>query len=298
MLKFEVLNELTLKVTCDGNGDGNGGEDSFFHKTGAWIGGECYGSSPAWQFDKKMFGVTGNVVKDIIKQIGRRLTGENLPLTESKFFGPSICYYANLAQHVVPIRLAPGQCISVESENLLGFYNCDYDVRFIATGVLGQKGLATSKLTGKAQDSVAVLLCDGNPLCMSNERNGALIQGDFDALVAWTGLSEPSVKLNLSLKNIIGQASGESYVFQFDASKPTTVILQPNERESGIDIGIDGKGGKPTKQNNNLFRQGGNQGLNGAMDALGGLTGGSGGGAGGLGGLAGLGGAIGGILNS
>lgn len=294
MLKLEVLNELTLKVTCDGNG----GDNILYAKTGAWIGGECYGNSPMWKFDKKLFGTTGNLARDFMQFVGKKLTGENLPMTTTEFCGPSICYYADLAQHVIPLKLMPGEQVNVESENILAFYDCDYTVRFTGTGVLSQKGLATSVLRGRSQNSVAVITCDGNPLCMSNMQNGALIQGDFDALVAWTGQAEPIVKLNLSFKNLIGQASGESYVFQFDGGKRTTVILQPNERESGIDIGIDGKGGKPTKQNNNLFRQGGNQGLNGAMDALGGLTGGSGSGAGGLGGLAGLGGALGGILNS
>lgn len=39
MLRLEVVNELTLKVTSDGRG-----QDVLFTKAGAFIGGECYGA--------------------------------------------------------------------------------------------------------------------------------------------------------------------------------------------------------------------------------------------------------------
>lgn len=76
-------------------------------------------------------------------------------------------------------------------------------------------------------------------------------------------------------------------MFAYD--KPGFVVLQPNERTSGIDIGMDGKGGKATRQDNNLFRQDGNQMFNG-------LGGGNNNGGGG--GLGGLGSMLGNILNS
>lgn len=85
---------------------------------------------------------------------------------------------------------------------------------------------------------------------------------------------------------MIGQASGESYMFEF--KNQAVVIIQPNERTSGIDIGMDGKGGKPTRQDNHLFRQDGNQMFNG----MGGNNNGGGGGLGGLGSM------LGNILNS
>lgn len=264
MLKLEILNELTLKVTADGNG-----RDELFTKVGAWIGGECYGNQN-WQFDRVLLGPEGNVGQAVIGQVFRRLTGENLPLVKVIYGGPSVTYFANLAQHVIPIKLAPGEQLNVESENLLAFYNCKYGVRFLGTGVLSQKGLATSTLTGMSDQSYAVILCDGNPLVISNEQNGSLLSCDPDALVAFTGKGEPGLGFNLQLKSLISR-NGESYYFQF--KHPTTVILQPNERESGLDIGIDGKGGKPAMQNNQLFRQGGNQGVQQLGNALGGLGG-------------------------
>ena len=55
----------------------------------------------------------------------------------------------------------------------------------------------------------------------------------------------------------------------FEWTRPATVIVQPNERTSGIDIGIDGKGGRPTRQDNHLFRQDGNQLVNQVGQAFG-----------------------------
>ena len=170
--------------------------------------------------------------------------------------GQNVTYYANESQHVTVINLQPGERISVESENILAFYNCDYNVRFLAQGVISQKGLATSTLTGRGGMSQVAILTDGNPIMLSNMQNGAVLTADPDAIVCWVG-ADPGFKTDLSWKNLIGQASGESYMFEF--RNPATIIIQPNERTSGIDIGIDGRGGRPTTQDNNLFRQGGNQ---------------------------------------
>ena len=277
MLRLETLNELTLKVTCDGNG-----RDELFTKTGAWVGGENYGDKN-FKFDKVLLGPQGNALQAAVGQIARRFTGENMPLTKVTYNGQSVTYFANEAQHVTVINLQPNQRLSVESENLLAFTSsCKYGIRFMAQGVVSQKGLATSTLTGPG--SVAILT-DGNPVVMTNMQNGATLFADPDAAVCWT--VDPAIKFDLSWKNLIGQASGESYLFAFN--QPGFVVLQPNERTSGIDIGMDGKGGKATRQDNHLFRQDGNQGLNAVGGMFGGNNGGNGGGLGGvLGGLGGI----------
>lgn len=215
-----------------------------------------------------------------------------MPLTKVTFNGPSITYYANEAMHTTVINLQQGQTLSVESENLLAFTDtCKYGIRFMAQGVISQKGLATSTLTGVGPGAQVAILTDGNPVVLSNMQNGSTLFADPDSAVCWT--CDPGIKFDLSWKNLIGQASGESYLFAFN--QPGFVVLQPNERTSGIDIGMDGKGGKPTRQDNNLFRQDGNQGLNALGNAFGGNQGGQ---QGGLGGLGGLGSMLGGILNS
>lgn len=194
----------------------------------------------------------------------------------------SIGYFANEAQHVVCLNLQPGERVSVESESILAFTeNVRYGTRFFGVGVISQKGLFTSTLTGPGQ---VALLVDGNPIVL----NGPCFV-DPDAFVFYAGQEDPQFKLQLSWKNLIGQASGESYYMGFN-NPQTTVVIQPNERTSGIDIGIDGKGGKPTRQDNNLFRQDGNQML-GQMGQAFGQQGNPGGGLGGI--LGGLGGMLG-----
>lgn len=281
MLKLETLNELTLKVTSDGNG-----RDILHTKTGAWVGGENYGNMN-FSFDKELLGPEGNPMQALAGQVIRRLTGENMPLTKVIFNGPSITYYANSAQHVTVINLQQGQTLSVESENLLAFTDsCKYGVRFMAQGVVSQKGLATSTLTGMGPGAAVAILTDGNPVVLSNMQNGSTLFADPDAAVCWT--CDPQIKLNVGIKNLFGQANGESYLFAYN--QPGFVVIQPNERTSGIDIGMDGKGGKATRQDNNLFRQGGNQMVQNLGQVMGSPNGGNG--------LGGLGGILGGMLNS
>lgn len=241
MARFEVVNELTLKITFD-NGE------RVHTKAGAMI-----GFQGDLKFDKELLGPDNNrgVVGAALGQIGRRLSGENLPLMLVTPKCQSIGLFANEAQHVVCLDLQPGERVSVESENILAFTeSCHYGVRFFGAGTVSQKGLLTSVITGPGQ---VALLTDGNPIVL----NGPCCV-DPDAFVFYTGQENPQFKLQLSWKNIIMQASGESYFFQFNDPN-TRVVIQPNERTSGIDIGIDGKGGRPTRQENHLFRQDGNQ---------------------------------------
>lgn len=244
MIKFEVVNELCLKITSDGNG-----RDVVFTKAGAFIGGECMGNKN-YQFEKCLLGPQGNPLAAALGQIARRFTGENLPLMKVNMAGHSVTYYANNQQHVVVYRLQQGEKISVESENILAFTpDCKYSVRFLAQGVISQKGLATSTLQGVGPNAYVAVLVDGNPLVLSNMQNGSTLEVDPDAVVCWIG-ADPGFKMDLSWKNIIGQASGESYMFEWGGNRMATVIIQPNERTSGVDLSMDGRrtGDRPDQQ--------------------------------------------------
>ena len=281
MVKFEVINELSLKVTCDQQGG------VVYTKAGAFIGGRSFGGKN-YSFEKMLLGPGGNPLQAAFGQLSRRFTGENLPLMKVTSRGANELFYANEAQHVVVVPLRQGETLSVESENILAFTpDCKYGVRFLAQGVISQKGLATSTLTGMGPNAYAAVLVDGNPMVLSNQQDGSYLTVDPDAVVCWVG-ADPGFKMDLSWKNLIGQASGESYMFEW--TRPATVIFQPNERVSGIDIGMDGKGGKPTRQENNLFRQDGNQ----AVRQMGQAMGNMGGQQGGIGGT--IGGILGGIM--
>lgn len=234
MLKFETINELTLKVTCSGN-------DVLFAKAGAFIAGESAGGKN-YSFDKVLFGPQNNLGQAILGSLVRRVTGENLPLMKVLLNGDSVTYYANYGQHVVIYHLSPGETVSVESENILAFtQDCEYTVRFIGVGVLSQKGLATSTLTARGSNAYVAVLADGNPIVLSNVSSRATLSVDPDAVICWMGNGpcDPRVTADVSWKTLIGQASGESYQFEWNGSQPVTVVMQPSERRGGIRVGID-----------------------------------------------------------
>lgn len=119
MIKFETINELTLKVTTTGN-------DVIFTKTGAFIAGDCSGNTN-YRFEKVLLGPQKSLAQAALGSLMRRVTGENIPLTKVTMNGPSETYYAESAQHVLVYKLEPGETISVESENLLAFtQDCKY----------------------------------------------------------------------------------------------------------------------------------------------------------------------------
>lgn len=234
MLKFETINELTLKVTCSGS-------DVLFAKAGAFIAGESAGGKN-YKFEKVLFGPQNNLGQAIFGSLVRRVTGENLPLMKVLLNGNSVTYYANYGQHVVIYHLSPGETISVESENILAFtQDCEYTVRFIGVGVLSQKGLATSTLTARGGNAYVAVLSDGNPIVLSNVTSHDTISVDPDAVICWVGNGpcDPRVTADVSWKTLIGQASGESYQFEWNGSQPVTIIMQPSERRGGIHVGID-----------------------------------------------------------
>lgn len=234
MLTFETINELTLKVTCTGS-------DVLFAKAGAFIAGENAGPKN-YRFEKVLLGPQNNIGQALLGSLVRRVTGENIPLMKVNLSGNSVTYYASYGQHVVIYHLGQGEVVSVESENILAFsQDCDYSVRFIGVGVLSQKGLATSTLTGRGKNAYVAVLSDGNPIVLSNVYSGETISVDPDAVVCWVGNGpcDPSVRADVSWKTFIGQASGESYQFEWAGNQSVTVIVQPSERKGGISVSMD-----------------------------------------------------------
>ncbi len=234
MLTFETINELTLKVTCAGTG-------VIFTKAGAFIAGESP-EGKNYKFEKVLFGPQNSIGQALIGSIMRRVTGENLPLMKVSMNGDSVTYFANKGQHIVIYHLEIGETISVESENILAFtQDCDYNVRFIGVGVFSQKGLATSTLTGRGREAYVAVLSDGNPIVLSNVSSRSTISVDPDAVICWIGNGhcDPRVTLDVSWKTFIRQTSGESYQFEWNGNAGVTVVLQPSERQSGLNVSMD-----------------------------------------------------------
>lgn len=235
MLYFDTVNELSLRVTCSGS-------DVLFVKQGAFIAGNSPGSKN-YKFEKVLLGPQGNIAQAAWGQFMRRMTGENLPLMKVSMFGDSVTYYADYSQHVVVYKLEYGESVSVESENILAFtQDCHYDVRFLGQGVMSQKGFCTSVLTGNGNNAYVAVLSNGNPVVLSNVGTNDCISVDPDAVICWMGRRgncDPSVKTDISWKNFIGQASGESYAFEWGPHQDVTVVIQPTERRGGISLSVD-----------------------------------------------------------
>ena len=211
-----------------------------FTKAGSFIAGDS--PTKNYKFEKLLLGPEGGFGRALMGSLMRRVSGENLPLMKVMMDGDSVTYYANAGQHVVIYRLEDGETISVESEDILAFtQDCDYNVRFLGSGIFSQKGLATSTLTGKGKNAYVAVLSDGNPLVLSNIETRNTISVDPDAVICWIGRGDcdPGIKTDVNWKNLIGQASGESYSFEWHGGQPVTVIVQPSERSGGIRVGID-----------------------------------------------------------
>lgn len=219
MFNFKVQHELT----CVAEGDGY-----FYARAGAMV---AYKGS--FKQEKVLFDTNRNnsMLRSMVNLASRKLTGENIPIM--KVDGKGSYYMAHYADHVSLVSLNQGQSISVEGENLLAFTpDCEYGVRFLGTGVISQKGLFTSKLTANGDNAQVAITTDGNPIVLETP-----CVADPDAVICWTG-SDPSIRTDINWKTLIGQTSGESYFFEFNAPGEI-VIIQPSERPSGLKVSID-----------------------------------------------------------
>ncbi|MNI40428.1 hypothetical protein D3C73_946510 [compost metagenome] len=222
-----------------------------------------------FKYSKRLLGTNqGNVVGQVINHGMRRISGENLEIMEVE--GKGTVYLADRNSHVTVINLEQGgnwESVSVESEDLLAFTEtCQYGVTLIGSGIISQRGLFTSKLTWNGHGAQIAIKTQGNPLVLQGP-----CRVDPDAVVAWTGPS-PSVKLDVNWKTLIGQTSGESYMYEFK-DPGQVVILQPYERESGIKFGIDDNRYQPHEQNGALSNSLSGNGINNSNGGIGGIIG-------------------------
>ena len=218
---LDTVQELTLKAEGSGR---------FFAKKGAMI-----ADQGQLKYSKRLLGTNqGSIVKQVFNHISRKITGENLEMMEVT--GHGVCYLADQSDHVTVINLEPNgiwQSVCVENEDLLAFTeSCHYGVTPVGVGVLSQKGLFTSKLSFNGAGAQVAVKTAGNPLILESP-----CRVDPDAIVAWTGPA-PKVKLDVNWKTIIGQTSGESYMFEFQ-EPGQIVIVQPFERQAGLRVGLD-----------------------------------------------------------
>ena len=233
---FKLDTHAELSCKAEGNG-------IFFAKKGSMI-----ADQGSFKYSKRLLGTNqGNIVGQVLNHAARRMTGENLEIMEVK--GQGICYLADNEAHVTVIGLEPNgtwQYINVESEDLLAFTEtCHYGVTPVGVGVLSQKGLFTSKLSYSGAGAQVAIKTEGNPIILESP-----CRVDPDSLVAWTGPA-PKVTIDVNWKTIIGQTSGESYMFEFN-QPGQIIVIQPKERESGLKLGLDDNRYQPENQGSSM----------------------------------------------
>lgn len=204
---WDLATDKELYCKCTGSG-------MMFAKKGAMV---AYDGK--FKFSKRLLGTNPcNIVGQVLNHAARKVTGENLEIMEIN--GQGSIWLADFAQHVTVIDLEPNgvwNSVCVESENLLGFTaQCHYGVTPIGVGVISQKGLFTSKLTYDGPGAKVAVTTNGNPLVL--QVGNSPIYVDPDAMVCFTGAA-PGVKIDVGLKTIIGQTSGESYQLEFKQPK-------------------------------------------------------------------------------
>lgn len=226
MYSLLVEQELCLRAVS------NDGYGCIYAKHGAWIG----ATNGQFKFDYVLLGPGQNsMVSKFGGQLLRKFSGENLRLVKVTSAAGCNLLFADRGRHVYLVDVSNGGSVKVESENLLAFTDaCKYSVGLLTSGMVSQKGMATSVLTGTGQGAYVAVVCDGNPIIMQTP-----CKVDPDAMVCFTG-PDPRIEVNLGWKHMIGKGHGESYYLDFQ-QPGGCVLLQPAERESSLTL-LDGGG--------------------------------------------------------
>lgn len=224
---FEMRTESELICVAEGDG-------ILFAKKGSMI-----ADQGTFKYSKRLLGTNkGSLLGQIGNHLARRITGENLEIMEIS--GRGTVYLADQGAHVSIINLEPNgtwEHIYVESENLLAFTpDCHYGVELMPTGA-ATNDLFKSKLKYNGPNAIVAVKTNGNPLLLE-----APCRVDPDALVAFTG-NMPSIAHDVGIKTLIGQSSGETYMFNF-TQPGQLVLVQPYENNSKIGIHLDGNNGQ------------------------------------------------------
>jgi uncharacterized protein (AIM24 family) len=147
-------------------------------------------------------------------------------------------FLADLAQDIQLLKL-DNEAITVNGANLLAFdADIDWDIKKVegASGMLSG-GLYNTHLQGTGYVAV---VSDGTPILL--EVDGNETYADPQAAITWSEGLKTGIKTNVSMKNLIGRGSGES--FQMSFSGQGWLLIQPSEgRVAAPSQGGGGGGG-------------------------------------------------------
>jgi len=197
---FQLENDYTLDVAVDG---------SVMAKAGSMV---AY--TGELSFTGKASAEGG--IKGFIKQ---RATGEGTPVMEID--GSGHVYLADHEKKVQVLALDDGESITVNGEDVLAF---DSGVSYTISAIDSLAGSFAGGFTNvylEGPGNVAITT-HGDPIVLEPP-----VSTDPSATVAWSGTS-PSVEVNRSLSDMIGQESGERFQMNFDGAEGF-VVVQPYE---------------------------------------------------------------------
>jgi len=155
--------------------------------------------------------------------IKSKVTSEGTPVMEID--GQGHVYLADQEKKIQILELGAGESISVNGNDVLAFEDrVDYEIGTIGSlGGASAAGLLNVFLSGPGTVAITT---HGDPLVLSPP-----VRTDPDATVAWSGNLSPSLKSDRSLKDSIGQSSGETYQMSFEG-REGFVVVQPFEEQT------------------------------------------------------------------
>ena len=151
----------------------------------------------------------------------KAVTGEGATLM--KVEGKGEVFLADLAQDIQLLKL-DNEAITVNGANLLAFdADIDWDIKKVegVSGMLGG-GLYNTHLEGSGYVAV---VSDGTPVLL--EVDGEATYADPQAAITWSEGLKTGIKTNVSMKNLIGRGSGESFQMSFEGKG--WLLIQPSE---------------------------------------------------------------------
>ena len=213
MPRYQQINEKLIEVSLSG--------EAVFAKKGAMI---SYQGNVVF---RRSF-LAGNGVQDFAM---RALTSEGYALMVAE--GTGTVYYGYNGFFVSIIQVV-NETVFVESDTLLAFdarlrtgtmfLGNQGGVQGILRGAVSGQGLFTTTLQGTGEIAI---LSDGNAIGLPVTPQQPVFV-DPDAYIAHKGDLSSSIVTDLNWKNLIGQASGESYQVKFTGQG--TVYIQASER--------------------------------------------------------------------
>ena len=190
------------------------------------------GSLVAYQGDVNIEHAGSGGLKRMAK---KAMTGEGATL--AKISGSGEVFLADLGQDVQVLKLE-NEAITVNGPNLLAFdADIDWDIKRVegVSSMMGG-GMYNTHLEGSGY---VALISDGAPVLM--EVDGDDTFADPQAAITWSDSLKTGIKANVSMKNLIGRGSGETFTMSF--SGKGWVLIQPSEGRVAAASQAGGAGG-------------------------------------------------------